>query len=183
MYPWHRIRPARELLGLTQTGLAHHAGVSLPTIQNLEAGRANPTQATLAAVLGALGMELRLVSRPADWDALVRCGAPLLIAGLHGSPEDGAEVRETSFRPTPELLLAHLRDACLELTDEAEDDGQERRRDAVRALLVALRGHFPSFFREHLSGVPLYEGYLSAPVDGRTIRLAREAVAVLAEYL
>lgn len=172
-----RIRPARELLGLTQTELAHRSGLSLPTIQNLEAGRANPTQATLDAVLGVLGLEVRVGPRRADWDRLARCGAPLLLTGREGS------VRETSFRPTPGSLLEELRTACLELRDHRDQEGQERRRDAVQGLLLALRVHFPSFFQEHVAGVPLYQDHLSAPVDGRTVRLAREAVAVLAEYL
>ena len=183
MHPSDRIRPARELLGLTQSELAHRAGVSLPTVQNLEAGRANPTQATLSAVLEALGFQVQAVASPADWDGLARCGAPLLLAGPEGSPSGPAEVRESHFRPSPQQLLEHLRAACLELLESPEEEGQARRREAVQALLMALQGHFPSFFQEHLAGIPLYASHLSRPADGRTIRLAREAVAVLAEYL
>ena len=183
MYPPNAIRASRELLGLTQTELARLAGVSLPTIQNLEAGRANPTLSTLDAVFRSLGLQLTAAFPPADWDELARCGAPLMIGEAAHPPQDGGVVRDAAFRPTPPLLLERLRDACLDLRRHPDLEGQDRRRDAVRALLLALRTHFPSFFREHLARAPLYEDLLSAGVDGRAVRLAREAVAVLATYL
>ena len=52
------IRQRRENLKLPQMELAVQAGVSLPSIQNMEAGRAKPSLKTLEKVLQCLGMEL-----------------------------------------------------------------------------------------------------------------------------
>lgn len=52
------IRHRREACGLTQTELAVQAGVSLPSIQKMEAGRANPSLKTLRAVFKVVGVEL-----------------------------------------------------------------------------------------------------------------------------
>jgi transcriptional regulator with XRE-family HTH domain len=178
------IREARRLQGLTQTELAYRSGVSLPTIQNMETGRANPTLVTLNAVLGVLGLELRSEPRGADWDELVRCGAPLMIG--EGPTADGQEnriIRESHRGPTPDLLLKNLRDACLELRHVSGTTDLDRKRDVVQALVLAIRSHFPTFYGKNVAGIELYEQHLSAPVTGRTIRLAREAVANLARYL
>ena len=177
------IRDARTLQGLTQTELAYRSGVSLPTVQNMEAGRANPSLSTLNAVLGALGLELSAAPRPADWDELAMCGAPLMVREDPTDTEDGRPVRESQVRPGPDLLLKNLRDACLELRDASGATDLERRREAIQALLVAIRSHFPGFYGEHVAGVELYEEHLSAPITARTIRLARAAVAALARYL
>jgi len=99
------LRESRTLQGLTQTELAHRSGVSLPTVQNLEAGRANPTLATLQAVLNALGLELSLEPRSADWDELALCGAPLMVGGVSDAEDGGNKtVRESRHGPTPDLL-------------------------------------------------------------------------------
>jgi transcriptional regulator with XRE-family HTH domain len=178
------IREARRLQGLTQTELAYRSGVSLPTIQNIETGKANPTLVTLNAVLGVLGLELRSEPRGADWDELIRCGAPLMVREEPAVDSLGNKVvRERHRGPTPDMLLVNLRDACIELRRASGITDLERRQEAVQALLLAIRSHFPTFYRKNVAGVELYVRHLSAPVTGRTIRLAREAVAALARYL
>ena len=54
----HRIRAAREEIGLTQLQLADRMQVSQPVIAALEAGRGNPTVGQLAAVAEALQVGL-----------------------------------------------------------------------------------------------------------------------------
>jgi transcriptional regulator with XRE-family HTH domain len=178
-----RIREARLLQGLTQTNLASRSGVSLPTIQNVETGRANPTLTTLNALLEALGLELSSGPRRADWDELALCGAPLMVGEELADSRGDLTVREQLHGPTPDLLLTSLRDACLELREQSGTPDPGRRREAVQALLVAIRSHFPRFFGDHLAGADLYEPYLSEPITGRVIKLVREAVAALAGYL
>ncbi|HEX9885381.1 MAG TPA: helix-turn-helix domain-containing protein [Longimicrobiales bacterium] len=182
----HRtLRDARRHQGLTQADLARRAQVSLPTVQNLEGGRANPSRSTLGRVLDALGLRLRVEDRPADWAALAACGAPLTIHDP--APDPGGPARSSAvvpFRATPERLLRNLRDAARELAAEHPGaEGQERKREAVQALLIALREHFPDFFREHLAGKRLYEDLIREDVDGRIVKGVREAVPVLARYL
>jgi DNA-binding XRE family transcriptional regulator len=65
----------RRAAGLTQRQLAAKSGVQQADISRIEAGDANPTLATIAALAHALGGELRMV--PADVDK----GPSVRVAG------------------------------------------------------------------------------------------------------
>lgn len=54
------IKKRRFLLGLTQQDLADYTGLSLRIIKSIEAGKANPSVATLSKIAEVLGLELRL---------------------------------------------------------------------------------------------------------------------------
>jgi len=58
-----QIKERREMLRITQEGLADISGVGLRTIKQLEAGKANPTYRTLQEIADVLGMELVLQVR------------------------------------------------------------------------------------------------------------------------
>lgn len=48
------------MLNIDQRALSEIAGIAVHTLSNIEAGKGNPTVATLERVLNALGMELRI---------------------------------------------------------------------------------------------------------------------------
>ena len=48
------------MLGIDQRALSEISGIAVHTLSNIEAGKGNPTVATLARILDALGMEIRL---------------------------------------------------------------------------------------------------------------------------
>ena len=54
------IKERRALLGLTQQDLADYTGLSLCIIKSIEAGKANPSVATLSKIAEVLGLELQL---------------------------------------------------------------------------------------------------------------------------
>ena len=54
------IRRRRAGLGIDQRALSEISGIAVHTLSNVEAGKGNPTLATLDRVLDALGMELRV---------------------------------------------------------------------------------------------------------------------------
>jgi len=166
-----RIREARKNLKLSQVGLSHLANVSLPTIQNIEAGKGNPSLSVLNSLLSALALELDLKPRGADWDAFAHCGAPL--TGNLSSP----------FDATADILLKHIRDACVELSVDSEGAIRGRKIEALQAVLLALRIYFPSFFAKHLEESPLVQRFVSAPVSSKVIKLKRLATERLSEYL
>jgi transcriptional regulator with XRE-family HTH domain len=58
------IRKRRDVLGIDQRALGEIAGIAVHTLSNIEAGKGNPTVATLERVLQALGMELRIHVKP-----------------------------------------------------------------------------------------------------------------------
>ncbi|MCM2276989.1 MAG: helix-turn-helix domain-containing protein [Oligoflexia bacterium] len=166
-----RIRRTRTAIGMTQSELARLSGVSVPTVQNIEAGKANPAVSTLEPLFGALGLDLAIRVRNADWDLLALCGAPLLSGK-----------RVPARQASPELLVSALRGCCLELSETVEIPDRERKTEALQALLLALRSEFPTFFRAYCRS-PSVSAVLPAKLTGRLIRLRRQAAAVLVTYL
>jgi transcriptional regulator with XRE-family HTH domain len=159
------------VLGISQLELSHLSRVSLATIQNLEAGRANPSLRILAPILRALGLELDLVETNADWDLLIDHGLPL---SKHGSGEQA---------PTAVSLLQHLRLAARDVDRGRITAGAERKRESLDALLLALKTSFPSRYRKWFGRSPLFERLTPKRPSGRVIKLKRIAEARLGEYL
>ncbi len=54
------IKERREMLQVTQEGLAELSGVGLRTLKQLESGKGNPTLQTLQKIADVLGLELSL---------------------------------------------------------------------------------------------------------------------------
>lgn len=54
------IKERREVLQVTQEGLAELSGVGLRTIKQFESGKGNPTLSTLQKISDVLGMEVCL---------------------------------------------------------------------------------------------------------------------------
>lgn len=164
-----RLRESRRLAGLTQAELSGLAQVSLATLQNVEAGRANPSLLVLSRLLAPVGLELGCRPLAPDWDLLCGLGLPL------------APQRAVRARPSGPLLLNQLRLAALELSRDVPD--RERKLEATKALLFALCTHFPTFFKERVEKSPLLSELVPRELSGRVIRLSRVAVRILAEYL
>jgi len=163
------VRRRREL-GLSQVALASAAGVSLATIQNVEAGRANPSLSTMRNLLAPLSLDVGLEPVAVDWVVLAAHGLPL------------SALRDVSgVRPTPDSLAEHVRAAALELSANAGTD--ERKRESLAALLLAIRNHFPTYYRRCFGRSPLVGSFLPDDLTGRIIKLYRIARAAVAEYL
>ncbi len=165
------VRRARNALRLTQARLAARAGVSLPTVQNVEAGRANPAHSTLCRLLGPLGLSLELGVPRADWDALSAHGLPL---GRGPAPRT---------RSRAASLVRLVGDATLDLALSPAGPESDRRREALQALLLAIRTHFPTFFRRRLDRLPAVRLLLPAEPSGRVVKLGRIARDAVAGYL
>jgi len=158
-----RVRLAR---GISQSELAHRAGTSLATVQNIEAGRANPSLATLERIVHELGLRLEFKSTPLDWTHFASLGVPLLTAPA------------APLRPDKELLRQELStlspDALSALTDPREAA-------ALRSWLRALQDHYPQLWARwapHLSS-----WMKKQELSGPEIKLRRIALSRLAEYL
>ena len=168
----HRsVAQARRDLGLTQGELSGLARVSLATLQNVEAGRANPSVKTLQRILRVIGLEVEVRSAAPDWDMLADLGIPVL------------KTAGPSVRPTPELLLYHLRRVLARLGSETPAETDGRKREAVQSTLLALKRHFPAFYARHLARSSLVKSQMPEVPSGRLIRLGRLAARRLAEYL
>jgi transcriptional regulator with XRE-family HTH domain len=173
MKPWlATIRSFRHALGMSQTALAMKGGVSLPTIQTIERGVANPCLGTLDRVLGALGLRLEVVEVEPDWDLLVSLGLPLTTC-LQG--EDAA--------PTRDLLVHHLLLAMRYLDGRRDKEGFERHRHALAGIVFALERHYPTLYRKAIGKSPMVQKLLDEVPLERQIRLSRVALTRLQEYL
>ena len=167
------IQARRATLGLTQAQLARLANVSVPFIQLMEAGTANPSIRTLSSIAEQLGFQVQLEAQNADWSELVAHGAPLMNTGSSRKRR----------KLTGEILVRQLRLAALELSGGDQQGGEvQRKREAVSAVLLALKIHFPKYFKNHFGRAKVFEPFLAEP-NGRLIKLSREARAVLASYL
>ncbi|MBI1860440.1 MAG: helix-turn-helix transcriptional regulator [Deltaproteobacteria bacterium] len=161
------LREARKERGLSQVQLAALSGVSLPTIQNIEANKTNPTLEILEKLAAPLGLAIRLESVTPGWDLLAACGVPILSRD------------KNSGYPSAESLIRQLLLATRELSDE----GETRKKEAIQATLLALRDYFPSFFSKYLSRSPLIQKQIPTDLSGRVIRLRRIAIENLSRYL
>ena len=162
------LRQARKERGYSQVQLSTYSGVSLPTIQNIEANKGNPSLEVLEKLAYALGLSIRLEPEHSDWNLLVVCGLPLLAT---------APVLE---RPTPELLVRQILLAATELSHRTPADS--RNAEAFFALLWAIKSSFPLFFERNLSRSPLIQRLFPKP-SARLIRLRRIAIENLSRYL
>lgn len=156
--------------------LAQRSQVSLPTIQNIEANRANPSLETLLALSTQLGLEFHLTPKPVDWDKLAFYGVPLtggiskkLSEALAGSP----------FNQMTPCLKA----ACIELHSRPDLPDRPRKLEAIQAFLFALFSHYPALFKNDLSHTQSVTRLMPTTISGKLIKLRRIALARLGDYL
>jgi transcriptional regulator with XRE-family HTH domain len=152
---------------MTQSDLARRSGVSLPTIQGIERGTANPTLSTLDGLLAALGLRLGVEEIEVDWDLLCALGLPL------------ASRKHRRVVPSEDLLVPAVRMAALDLQDATRG----RKLEALQALILAVRSHYPSVYRRSFSGSRPVRAIAERPVTGRIVKLQRIARDRLSGYL
>lgn len=164
------VRKTRRSIGMSQTELAVESGVSLATVQNLEADRANPSVATLGKILEPLALTLTALPSGADWSVLAAMGLPLR-GRTGGGPRDARSLRR------------HIQCAALEVSRDAGLPDRERKVECLQALLLAIHRHYPSRFRAWFRRSALIRDLLPKDPDGRAIKLSRIALAPLSEIL
>ena len=164
------LKKRRRSLGLTQFELATVAHVSLPQVQRIEAGKANPSLRSLEAIFRVLGIRLKARVVKADWDALSALGVPV-TAG-----------KSVKLIPSPSLLVHQLTLACHELLMTRNPD-DERKRECLQATLLAIKLHYPALFEMRFLPKKLFAHFLVDEPTDRTIKLQRIALAALGRYL
>lgn len=173
------VRETRRKLGLSQVKLAALSGVSLPTIQNLEAGNkggaANPSINTLEKLFLVLGLSLRIDYEGVNWDLLAILGVPISEQSRVNKLKGSQKISSA------EKLIQTLPQACLEIMKSSASDN-ERKKEAVQALLLALETHYPSFYKKHFS-IPVIKEIKAKKLTGRLVKLRRISLAILKEYL
>ncbi len=110
-------------------------------------------------------------SARADWDFLAAAGLPLLGR------------RTSKLRPTGGRLVVQIQQAVLEVNAGGGIEDRERKVESLQALLLALKIHFPTFYRLNVSRYPSLKALVPVRPSGRTVKLVRLAARLLAEYL
>ena len=155
-----RVKSARLQLGITQAELSQLSGLSLPIVQKLEYGLANPSLKTLRQIGDVLGFEITWTAAPIDWSMLVSAGLP-----LRGIPTSNAAVE-------PTRLIAEARRAWF-------SDTSARERECLTAFFLTVRRHYPSVWRRRCHGIEL-------PPDmdmSRMLKLSRLVLRRLSKLL
>lgn len=165
----------RMRLKMTQAETAAAAGISVPTLQNIEAGRANPSLETLTGLLKVLGLRLEFVVQEPDWDGLIAYGLPTTRSSA---------VEEAGLpRRSPGTLAERLKSTALAIESAPGAAIPERLVEAFQALLVAIQTHFPSYYRTRLEKSEAVRRIYPKVISGRIIKLKRLALPILCEYL
>jgi transcriptional regulator with XRE-family HTH domain len=158
---------------MTQVELAYRSRVSLPTIQQLERGKSNPSWDTLEKLGRVLQFQISLQPPAIDWESWAELGVPLLAHA-------GQENRNSSTPSQQRARLESLLDPTLiALSFEAK----EREREAFEGFLLALALDYPETFQTLKKRHRLLEHFLPKELSGRHIKLKRIATSVLCTYL
>lgn len=162
------IKSLRKDLGLTQVEFAVQSGISLPTLQNIEAGKANPSLDILQKILTTLGMELRAQAPTFDIDKAVLLGVPLVINRT-----------VISSRPTKAMLRLEARKWVHYFKNNIFS---EREQHAIVSFLCALKDHWPTDFKE--IDCPIFAKKIKLfKNNGHVIKLRRISISNLSKYL
>jgi len=87
----------RTQRGWSQDQLTHECHVSLPTIQNIEAGKANPTMEILSKILDSLGFDIHIVPKAFNARTAVDLGVPL--SDMRGTKDEKFIISHSTQSP------------------------------------------------------------------------------------
>ena len=168
------IKHKRKEKGYTQVGLAVKAQVSLPTIQNIEAHKANPTLELLEKMGVVLGFTIKISSVEPDWALLQQYGLPMVV-------QEGIILKE-AFMP---MLFAEQLLVAVHFVLETKNQ-DERLLEALIALLWSIKKHYFTYYQYFLlSGdKEMVNTLLNQPIaPDRLLKLSRIALSKISKVL
>ncbi len=164
------IKEKRKAKGYTQMKLAILANVSLPTIQNLELGKGNPTLELLKKIGSPLNTSFQYISQEPEWALLEKYGLPIHLV---------SEKKE-KIKITPLELAIQLRLAIHLCTQKQEE---ERLKEAVAALTWAIHHYYPTYYSYCLENKETKLLLTHYPLKGRILKLMKMASSGLSRIL
>jgi transcriptional regulator with XRE-family HTH domain len=154
---------------LSQVKLSHESGVSLPTIQNIEAGKANPTVEVLERLLSSFGLQFQVAIPEFDSERASAFGVPLVAYSSKSVVLVNKDTLRIETRKWHQLLLVKKL--------------PEREVVSVIAFLKGLKEHYYQYYEKEIA-TPLFDQMIEAHSgDGRVIKLRRIALANMSQYL
>jgi transcriptional regulator with XRE-family HTH domain len=162
------LKQLRHEYKLSQFELAQESGVSLPTIQKIESGQANPTLEVMEKIFSVLGLQLQVQCPAVDMDRAIAFGVPLT-----GKKNSSVILNKNTLKIEARKWIQQLIGGKF----------NEREEDALIAFFLALKLHFPDFYQKSIS-TPLIEKQLKSKMfEGRIIKLYRIALSNVSLYL
>lgn len=170
-----QIKERRQSMGYSQIKLAQLAQVSLPTIQNIEAGKANPTLDIIEKIGHVLGYSVQIQVAPIQWSVLIQAGLPL-FADTSTASDKNASLMSL----TPLSVQTELRKAFLALTNKTSQLSL-RQTEATLSLALAIFQHYPTVYKKYSTILPEKKLMLLLHKNniGRLIKLRRLSLANL----
>lgn len=168
------IKNTRISVGLSQQKLAEKAGLSIATIQNLEAGKGNPTLEVVESLSNILNFNIEFLPQKTDWESLCYYGLGL-------ASEDDQMIKSKKLRnkyKLKELLIS----ACLEIKNSKVIVDKSRYVVSVESLIFAIKNHYSKFFSENLN-LPIIKEFLPKELTGKHLKLYRYSKNILGLYL
>lgn len=169
------IKNARSQIGLSQFSLAATAEVSLPTIQNIEAGKANPSLEVIIKLFKVLKIEMQFKPERINWDCLIQGGVPL-ISSNHSNFSNNPSSKE-DFEMELKRAYSFLTNPHLMTEDEAP-----RNWEALIAYFWALSSHYPKSFAKIFKTPFSIESYIKIYSYNKLIKLRRLALSQIKNY-
>lgn len=163
------IRATRVNMGFTQASLAHLSSVGLATIQNIEAGITNPTIDILNKIFAVLGLTFEVQPIMPSIDDGIKLGLPL-------STTRGVLNYKNQSEKDLVLYLKKMGPHILNLKDE-------RIKDALFSLMLAIHNHYPKIFRKINYPKAIISELISMSEKGHVVKLSRIALANVSQYL
>src|SRR3989344_3325283 len=152
------IKEQRKVRVYTKMKLAVLAGVSLPTIQNLESGKGNPTLELLEKIGGPLNTSFEYVSQEPNWGLLEQCGLPISL-----KQEKRAKTKVTPLELASQLKLA------IHFCEHKKTE--ERLKEALASLTWAIQHHYPTYYSYCLESTETKTLFMKYPLKGRLLKL------------
>lgn len=138
-----QIKERRQSMGYSQIKLAQLAQVSLPTIQNMEAGKANPSLDIIKKIGHVLGYVVQIQEEPIQWSILIQAGLPLFA-----DPSTASDKNSSLVSLTPLSVQTELRKAFLALSNKTSQLSL-RQTEATLSLALAIFQHYPTVYKKY----------------------------------
>ncbi|MBI3018819.1 MAG: hypothetical protein HYY61_02895, partial [Deltaproteobacteria bacterium] len=142
----------------------------LPTIQNLELGKGNPTLELLEKIGGTLNTSFQYVSQEPNWALLEQCGLP-----IYPEQEKWAKTKVIPLELAFQLRLA------IHFCEKKKTE--ERLKEALASLIWAIQHHYPTYYSYCLESAETKIFLMKYPLKGRILKLMKMASSGLSRIL
>jgi len=170
------LKVLRVETGLSQRELAKLSKVSFRQIQRIEKGQCDPSLGLADLLFKQFRVELKPLYEEPDWGFLSSIGWPMI---------DSYQQKERAKRVSWTRVSGEIIYAAKYILRNRNEFSDDRHFDAMKALLFALKTHYPTKFREleAILGPKFLKPYELAEIRGRDIKLRNISLGRLYKYL